>query len=682
VRVLKWVGIIVAIVVGLVIAVLLVGPSFVDVNKYKPRIEAAVTESTGRPFSIGGDIDLSLFPWVGASLSDMHLGNAEGFKEKDFVSVEEFEVRVRLFPLLFRDLQVKRFIVKGPKIVLEKDKNGRGNWEDLVKPKEHRKPEGEGEGEPEEKPPINIKNLVVGEFALTSGELIWIDHQKDTERRLTEINLALDPISLDLETGLDLSARLDGQPIEIKGEAGPFGRPIGEGKIPVLLNIRALDALVAKVQGFLADLGSQPRFVLEMEVDPFSPRTVAEAMGVDLFDRAKDPEAFNEVSMKTTLSGTTTAVALKDGLLKLDDSTMEFDVEAKEFEKPNLTFTFDLDRMDLDRYLLLPAKDKEKKEPPSEEGEKPEKEPDFGPLRTLVMDGTVRVGELRARGATASEVQVKITAENGVIKVDPFSMNFYGGGLSGKMRLNVKQDTPRFKVTQSVKNVQTGLLLKDLGYTDRFEGLMQFKADISAAGTEPELIKKTLNGSGDFAFTDGAIVGFDIAQLARNLTAAFGLGEKKKPRTEFSELKGSFSVKDGLVDNPSTQLSSALLRVLGKGTVDLPSETINYRVEPKLVATMKGQGDAKRRPGLMVPLTISGTFSNPKFSLELGGILEDENLKAEAKKILEGFTEGNGDSEAVVTESLKLLEGLTGGEEGKGLEDLVPGLLKKKKKKK
>ena len=74
-KVIKWVIIVGGGLVALVIIALLIVPSFVDLQSYKPRIEKMVSEATGRPFSIGGDIDLSLFPWVGFSSSDIHLGN-------------------------------------------------------------------------------------------------------------------------------------------------------------------------------------------------------------------------------------------------------------------------------------------------------------------------------------------------------------------------------------------------------------------------------------------------------------------------------------------------------------------------------------------------------------------------------------------------------------------------------
>ena len=64
-KALKWVSIIVGGLIVLVILVIVITPMFVDIQKYKPVIESKVTEATGRPFTLGGDLDLSLFPWVG-----------------------------------------------------------------------------------------------------------------------------------------------------------------------------------------------------------------------------------------------------------------------------------------------------------------------------------------------------------------------------------------------------------------------------------------------------------------------------------------------------------------------------------------------------------------------------------------------------------------------------------------
>ena len=135
---LKWGAIIIGCVVVVIIGAMLLIPMFVDVQKYKPVLESKVTEATGRPFSVGDDLLLSLFPWAGVSFSDLRLGNPAGFAEKDFVTIKSFEVRIKLLPLISKDVQIKRFVVNEPRFTLIKDKKGRANWEQPKQPKQPR----------------------------------------------------------------------------------------------------------------------------------------------------------------------------------------------------------------------------------------------------------------------------------------------------------------------------------------------------------------------------------------------------------------------------------------------------------------------------------------------------------------------------------------------------------------
>ena len=78
-KALKWGAIICVSLVVIVIAALVIISLLVDVNKYKPEIEKLVSDATRRSFKIGDEIDLSLFPWAGVSLSDIGLSNPSGF---------------------------------------------------------------------------------------------------------------------------------------------------------------------------------------------------------------------------------------------------------------------------------------------------------------------------------------------------------------------------------------------------------------------------------------------------------------------------------------------------------------------------------------------------------------------------------------------------------------------------
>ena len=72
--------------------------------------------------------------------------------------------------------------------------------------------------------------------------------------------------------------------------------------------------------------------------------------------------------------------------------------------------------------------------------------------------------------------------------------------------------------------------------------------------------------------------------------------------------------------------------MLAAGRADLAKETLDFRVEPKFVATLKGQGDAVERSGVQVPVLISGSFAAPKFKPDLAALLNQQLPDKEALK--------------------------------------------------
>ncbi len=645
----KWAGVVIGGLIVLIILILLIAPMFIDVQKYKPRIEAEVAKATGRSFTIGGELKLSLFPWAGIAFSDLHLGNPKGFVEKDFVSVNSFDVQVKLLPLISKDIQIKRFVVIGPKIVLEKKKDGQTNWQNLGKPPKktaEKKPEKKEEktgGEPMEGLPI--KGLAVGEFAVREGEALWIDGATGTRREIKDLTLELKNVSLDQPIQLVFSAKADGQPLSLEGKVGPIGKEPGRGTLSLDLVINALDHLSMSMKGKITDPATRPQFDLALQVDPFSPRKLMEAMGQPFPVQTTDPEALNLVSLKLDVKGDPENVTISNGKLDLDQSKISFLARARDFSKPDLAFEMTVDRIDVDRYLPPPSEEKA-----AEGGEKsaPEKKKtDYSPLRKPVLKGDVRVGELKIKGARLQDVHLVLKGKNGVYEIDPFAFKAYEGNLLTKATLDVRRDVPKTTVNLNGKDLQVRPLIKDVMQKEFIEGTTFAQVSLTMEGDDTDRIKKTLNGKGGLQFRDGAIVGVDLTGMVQNLKASFGLAEKteKKPRTDFSEFMIPFTLANGLAKTPGIQLVSPILRVGAAGKADLVQETLDFRVEPKFVATLKGQGDQKDRGGLMVPVLVSGTFASPKFRPDLQGMLKQQ-LKGgipqpeDLKKLLEGGESG------------------------------------------
>lgn len=110
-----------------IIAALLIIPSLIDWNSYKPQITQAVHEATGRNLDIRGDLSMSVLPFPALSVEKVSLGNLPGAQDPDMVSVEEVRVSVALMPLLTGNVQVTEISLIDPVISIETFEDGSNN---------------------------------------------------------------------------------------------------------------------------------------------------------------------------------------------------------------------------------------------------------------------------------------------------------------------------------------------------------------------------------------------------------------------------------------------------------------------------------------------------------------------------------------------------------------------------
>jgi AsmA protein len=110
--------------------------------------------------------------------------------------------------------------------------------------------------------------------------------------------------------------------------------------------------------------------------------------------------------------------------------------------------------------------------------------------------------------------------------------------------------------------------------------------------------------------------------MLRNVALAFlDPDAQKAQKTDFAELGGTYVIRRGVLNNTDLSLKSPLLRLSGKGTVDLPKQRVDYRITPKLFASSKGQGDSSSASGNSVPIIVSDPWSNISLKSDLVGIL-------------------------------------------------------------
>ena len=103
-----------------------------DPNDYKNEMAAYVKANTGRDIRFEGDLSLAFFPWFGLETGRIQLGNPPAFGPDPFAGVDHAQVRVRLWPLLFKQVEVDTVKLDGVSVKLEQRAGGSNNWQDLM----------------------------------------------------------------------------------------------------------------------------------------------------------------------------------------------------------------------------------------------------------------------------------------------------------------------------------------------------------------------------------------------------------------------------------------------------------------------------------------------------------------------------------------------------------------------
>ena len=668
-----------AIVLGLLLLVLGLGAAYLalvfDPNSYRDRLAVEVERQTGRELVIAGDIGLSFFPWLGIELAEVSLGDAPGFGDTPFVRVGQVQARARIMPLLRGEVDVDRVVLEGLELKLVRDSGGRSNWADLV-------------GEPgddgarrrgRDGVAAGAGVFAVGGVEIRSAKLTWEDAQAGVRHEISGLDLVTDAIrpgspfdtSLGFDLALDepelrgrfdLTGRLTVWPeqerLEVAGLDMRFDGS-GEGlpgskqqlalKSDVVVDLAAdtlavsalvLEVLGVRLEGQLngSDLSSAPSLSGRLSAPRLDPKAVLRALGQPVPVTA-DASALTSASLSVALDASAQRLMLSDIDLQVDDSRLRGEAGLADLSKQALRFDLSLDTIDVDRYL--PPDAPEGAATPgaaagaTASGAPPEV------LKSLDMQGRLRIGQLVASGLTVSDMEINTRAEGGLVRLAPMSAALYGGRYAGNVQLDARRTPLRITMDESLSGVQIGSLLRDLtGAEERLTGRGDLRARLQADGTSDQEIRRTLNGNAEFRFSDGAVKGVNVAQYLREASARLR-GQPTPPeagpnQTDFADLSGTVRFASGVARNDDLSLRSPLLRVSGEGSANLVSEQIDYRIRATLVGTLEGQGGAERDAlrGVTVPIRVGGSFDRPTYALDVETLIA-ENISSRARERIE-----------------------------------------------
>jgi AsmA protein len=331
-------------------------------------------------------------------------------------------------------------------------------------------------------------------------------------------------------------------------------------------------------------------------------------------------------SMQVDASRQSVQLNLAGGLLQ---SQVKAKVAVNNFTNPAIRFDVDMDQFDADAYLPKKPQEGADTKTDSKAAASAKEEPfDLSALKKLNLEGSLRLGTLKVANVKSSQVHLDMKAHNGTVSLNPLSANLYQGNMNGSITVNAAQAMPGFVVNEKLSGINIAPLLKDAANFDMLEGKGNVTLDLSAQGNSVSALKKALNGSMALNLADGAIKGINIAKTLRNAGNISGKQSQTQAanqdeKTDFSEMKASFKVNNGVAHNDDLSLKSPLLRLSGNGDINIGNDSINYLAKATLASTLQGQGGKDNVGGITVPVRLSGPYSDLKYTLDFGAMVSE-----------------------------------------------------------
>lgn len=376
----------------LVVAVLLAAvfvPLYVDPNDFKGVIARELGQRAGRPVEIPGNIHLSVFPWIGFETGRVTVGNPPGFAEPTFASIERADLRVKLLPLLRREVETDTVVVHGLDLRLVRDRDGRTNWPDLAG-----QPTAAPTTSPNTAPAAAPLALAVGGLDLRDARVSWTDESTGRRLRIEDLDLQTGaiapgspvPLALALRASdsanglraeVEIRGRLDTDPTrsqyrlrDLLLEARLTGPDLPQGGVDLTtrgqmeadpgrqtLKAGPLHLTLLEVEADAAAVVEWPsgdlRYSASIDARDANLRPLVEGLTGRAL-RTADSQALTRVTVGSRVAGTARSVSVTPLNLRVDESTVEGSVEITAFAGPVIRFDLVADRLDLDRYLPPP----------------------------------------------------------------------------------------------------------------------------------------------------------------------------------------------------------------------------------------------------------------------------------------------------------------------------------------
>lgn len=668
----------------LLLLILLAVAAFVytfDANKYKKEVAEVVALMIGQAVSIRGDVDISVYPWIGIKLNDVTVYNNSGFSRKNFATIGQFDISVKIIPLLQKRLDIDKLVMHRLVVDFEKNAAGENNWSGLS---------SAGGNSVESK--YGLAGLVIGGIELVDSSFSWLDVSADKLFKISRMSLVTEAVikgqplpvvlrayvesnkpewqaSVSVKANLEFntdSPTFNANNLKLAVKALLPGEKMDKISFVMvsnsLINFQKKTAKLTKTRfsvfGLIfsgtfdvENIFSVPTIYGPLKVKKFEAGKLAEALKIDM-PVMINTENLKNISLTAMFNTDFDNVYLDDIVANIDDSLVNGFVHITDINQAVVRYGLDADKVAFYDYVTVDS-----------ESENAEIMFPLDLIRSANLEGTFDIQKVTLNDVELTEFHVSSNIKDDIVRANPVTMLVGGGEVKAAMELDARS-IPLGKFTVELKKVDArksiNLLLKDIMGNNAitFNGGVNASVNINTKGASIARQKKSAKGTVVIDMDKTIVQGIDLNHASRSVVADYANKNKFRTRkayvpkyepeqnTEINSLHATFQVSHGKILNSDLLLVSENADVSGSGSIDFINNKIDYR--PVIDIDVKDRTDIRDKlrdhpmeyhvQGDFGDLTT--TFNLDKYELFVGRSLihgsksrRNKRLNAKEKKL-------------------------------------------------
>ena len=595
----------------LIIAGALLIPVFLDKEALLAMASETLEEQTGAVLVVDGDANLSLFPKIRMGMSEVSLtlpGEAE-----TRVRLTSLDIGLELMPLFSGRAEISELIVDGLKMTVVSppeqpalDTSALTDEQlDALYTKRREALQAAGQEAGSEAVvalplALNVARLSVSNSTL---DLVSADKKETTQLEIVQLEA----------TGLNL----DGDPIPLSLSLIVSA---GEGSAPLDLTLNGAVQIDADTQ--LLTLNDFAVEVLGALADPINATASGE---VNLSRQAAD------LQIQLTLGG--------------GDVTGEGQLRYASFETPQIDAKMHFNKFDPALLALAGPAAATSKEPAAEAAASGDEALPLNAIREIDTRAELSIDEVNLSGHKVSDVQLKLRAVDGIVKLFPFTGTLHGGQLKANTTFNAQHNPAKFLGEGELSGLSIAQALQAMESEPIMSGKTDLQWKLNSTGSTPNQLIGAMNGPIDLLTSEVVLNSLNVEKM---LCEAVALANGKSTTRTLESITRFDNISVKLKMNQGKLLMKPLLAELphvqlqGEGNIDILKQdfavTFRGRLSPDLGELDPACKVNQRLTAIAWPVKCKGKLSDDPASwcaVDVENIVKDlatEEVKNQAVK--------------------------------------------------